>query len=211
MFFFFRVDIFQVVGSWQKKPLKTEECPTKRISVGNTSSNHWFSENMLVFRGVFSIFGFWANLSGGSTKCMPGYWTKRHCRMNSWLWVVLDYTPETTTSNQNRKHYTQDKQLCHLRRFLESIRHYLIMPSICIVSMFPIMFLLSFFPKWDEQLDDFLGYNFYPMCLCGNVRDVAIHNGFLSDECLMVVPNQLMVNWWFGARWFGIRIGIPLS
>ena len=22
--------------------------------------------------------------------------------------------------------------------------------------------------------------------------------------------NQLMVNWWFGARWFGIRIGVPL-
>ena len=22
---------------------------------------------------------------------------------------------------------------------------------------------------------------------------------------------QLMVNWWFGARWFGIRIGVPLS
>ena len=21
---------------------------------------------------------------------------------------------------------------------------------------------------------------------------------------------QLMVNWWFGARWFGIRIGVPL-
>ena len=23
--------------------------------------------------------------------------------------------------------------------------------------------------------------------------------------------NQLMANWWFGARWFRIRIGIPIS
>ena len=23
--------------------------------------------------------------------------------------------------------------------------------------------------------------------------------------------NQLTVHWWFGARWFGIRIGVPLS
>ena len=36
-------------------PLKLT-CPLKgTISIGNTSSNHWFSTDMLVFRGVFNL------------------------------------------------------------------------------------------------------------------------------------------------------------
>ena len=32
-----------------------------------------------------------------------------------------------------------------------------------------------------------------------------------DDSFLGKGLNQVMVNWWFRARWFGIRIGVPLS
>ena len=47
------------VGSIERIPLHTRKLtsPLKRdyFSIGNTSSNHWFSGDMLVFRGVPSI------------------------------------------------------------------------------------------------------------------------------------------------------------
>ena len=160
------MDSFQVVGSWQKKPLKTEECPIKRISVGNTSSNHWFFRKHVSFQGSLFHFGFWANLSGSSTKRMSGHWTKMPLQNEQLIMgVVLDYTPETATSNQNHKHYTQDKQFVIWIPW--KYQHYLIMPSICMVSMFPIMFRFSFFRNEMNNSMIFLGIIFFPSVFVG--------------------------------------------
>ena len=67
------------------------------ISVGNTSSNHWFSGDMLVFRGVLAI------LQGKPTQCLSQFvhfmrlhiYKKKHPNSSKFLWKTSRLTNNT--------------------------------------------------------------------------------------------------------------------